>query len=63
MEITPTIFIIILLLAIWDTIWKGVALWKSGRNGQRNWFIALLLLNTLGILPILYIASFQKKRA
>ncbi|MBI2474850.1 hypothetical protein HYV69_00265 [Candidatus Uhrbacteria bacterium] len=48
-------------LAIWEAVWKGIALWKSGRNNQLKWFIAILVLNTVGILPIVYIKFFQKK--
>jgi methionyl-tRNA synthetase len=49
-------------LIIWEAIWKGIALWKSGRNNQLKWFIAVLILNTVGILPIIYLKFFQKKR-
>ncbi|KKS69235.1 hypothetical protein A3A14_01640 [Candidatus Daviesbacteria bacterium RIFCSPLOWO2_01_FULL_43_38] len=51
----------VLPLVVWDLVWKGVGLWKASRNNQRYWFIALLLFNTLGILPIIYIKFFQKK--
>ncbi|MGA9776697.1 MAG: DUF5652 family protein [Verrucomicrobiia bacterium] len=52
---------IILLLAIWDGVWKLIALWKSARHDQLAWFICLAIFNTVGILPILYILFFQKK--
>ncbi|MFA5854790.1 MAG: DUF5652 family protein [Candidatus Gracilibacteria bacterium] len=51
---------LIILLVIWELIWKGIALWKCGRNNQKNWFIAILLLNTVGILPIVYLKFYQK---
>ena len=54
-------FLLILLLALWTIPWKGVALWKSARNGSRVWFILLHLMNTVGILEILYIFIFSKK--
>lgn len=53
---------VIITLSIWELVWKGIALWKCGRHKQLAWFIAILLLNTLGILPILYLLFFQKKR-
>jgi len=34
---------------------KGVALWMSARRGHMGWFIAMLVLNTLAILEIIYI--------
>ena len=50
----------VVVLAIWDGVWKLIALWKSARNGQLAWFICLAIFNTAGILPILYILRFQK---
>lgn len=50
------------LLAIWSLIWQGMALWKSARNGDRYWFLALLLVHTAGILDILYLFVFAKNK-
>ena len=50
----------IVVVAIWDAIWKLIALWKSARHSQLAWFICLAIFNTAGILPILYILLFQK---
>ena len=50
-------------LMLWELVWKGIALWKAGRNNQLIWFVCILLLNTLGILPIVYLIWFQKKGA
>ena len=47
---------------IWTLYWKGRSLWKAAQAGDRNWFIALLIINTLGILEILYIYIFSKKK-
>lgn len=52
--------IIALVIAIWTIIWKGIALWKAAGKKQLYWFIILLILNTLGILEILYIYVFSK---
>jgi len=49
------------IIVVWEIIWKGIALWKSARNQQKVWFVAVLILNTIGILPIVYILFFQKK--
>jgi Family of unknown function (DUF5652) len=48
------------ILLIWETVWKGIALWKAAKETQLYWFIAILILNTVGILPILYIFVFKK---
>ena len=50
----------LILLIIWEAVWKLLALWKSARKGSVVWFIALALFNTAGILPILYIFVFSK---
>ena len=51
----------IVALAIWDAVWKGIGLWKAGKNGQLGWFVAIFIFNTVGILPIVYVKFFQKK--
>ena len=45
---------------IWEGIWKLIALWKSARKGSIILFICLAIINTAGILPILYIFVFSK---
>jgi hypothetical protein len=46
---------IIILILLWTLPWKGAALWRAARRGHAGWFLTLLILNTLGILDILYI--------
>ena len=53
--------VILLILIAWETAWKGIALWKCGRNNQLAWFVIVLIFNTIGILPIVYLLFFQKK--
>lgn len=50
------------LLALWSLVWKGLALWKSARNDERYWFLALLVLNTAGLLEIAYLFFFAKSK-
>lgn len=57
------IIFVVVVLAIWDGVWKLIALWKSARHNQLAWFICLAIFNTAGILPILYLWLFQKKAA
>ncbi|MGB8370215.1 MAG: DUF5652 family protein [Limisphaerales bacterium] len=54
------IFLVIIPLAIWDGVWKLIAMWKSARHDQLAWFICLAIFSTVGILPILYLLLFQK---
>ena len=62
MNIDP-IFITIAMVvaAAWTLPWKAVALWKAARAGAKVWFVALLLINTVGLLEILYIFIFSKQ--
>lgn len=48
------------VLILWTIFWKGLALWHSAQRGATLWFIALLLLNTLGILEIIYLFFILK---
>lgn len=52
---------IIIILMIWDTVWKLIAMWKAGRNNHLAWFICLAIFNTIGVLPIVYILIHRNK--
>lgn len=51
------------LVFAWSVAWKGAALWRAARNNQLYWFVAMMLINTVGILEILYIYVFAKNRS
>jgi hypothetical protein len=53
---------ILILAAVWTIPWKGVALWKAARTRSVAWFVTLLIVNTLGILDIVYIFAFSEKK-
>lgn len=48
-------------LIFWVFFWKGFALWTAVKLNQKKWFIALLLINTFGILEIFYLFYIAKK--
>lgn len=50
-------------LVVWSLIWKGWALWRAARAGSKPWFVVLLVVNTVGILEILYVFVFSKKKS
>ena len=52
---------VIIVLALWTLPWKGVALWKAARLAHTKWFIFLLIVNTLGIVEIIYIYFVARK--
>lgn len=49
------------LIIAWSFLWKGMALWKAAGLRQRNWFIVILVLNTVGILEIIYLYFVARK--
>jgi len=51
-----------LISLIWTIPLKGFSLWFSARNGQKVWFIVLLVVNTLGLLEIVYLIFFSGLR-
>lgn len=55
-------WLVISLAVVWSMAWKGVALWRAGRNAHLVWFIVLFIFNTLGILPIIYIFAFSRRK-
>ena len=42
-------------LLTWSIAWKGLALWVAAKNTHKVWFVLLLIINTAGILEIIYI--------
>jgi hypothetical protein len=55
--------VLLIPLMIWSLFWKGWALWKAAKNDSKVWFIVLLLINTVGILDIIYIFLVAKKKS
>jgi hypothetical protein len=53
---------LILLIILWSLPWKGVALWKAVELRDKTWFVALLVLNTIGILDIFYIYKIARRK-
>lgn len=53
---------IVYLVMIWSTFWKGIALWRAAHSDQKYWFVAMLILNTIGILELVYLFRFAKNR-
>ena len=53
---------VFVILCIWESVWKFIAMWKSARNNHIAWFICIAVFNTVGILPIIYILTHRKKK-
>tara|TARA_B100000745_G_scaffold53689_1_gene31878 strand:- start:7048 stop:7275 length:228 start_codon:yes stop_codon:yes gene_type:complete len=61
--ITQNNAVALVLISLWVLPWKGWALWLSAHRREKWWFIALLVLNTLAILEIIYIFLIAKRQS
>lgn len=57
-----TALFLFIVILVWSLVWKLLALWKSARKGSLVWFIILGVVNTIGILEILYIYVFSEMK-
>ncbi len=53
---------VIVILGIWEAVWKGIALWRAGVDRNLLWFVLMFVLNTVGILEIVYIFAISRPR-
>lgn len=60
---TNNTLMIMLLVTLWSIPWKAIALWKAARRKDTLWFIILMLVNTIGLLEIMYIFIFSRNRS
>ena len=60
-EIMVWLIPLIIILSVWEIVWKIIAMWKSARNNDLFWFILIAVINTVGILPIICILIHKKK--
>ena len=54
-SMVTSFFFLIFVIVIAELILKGITLWKSARNNQPVWFLVILIFNTAGILPLIYL--------
>ena len=52
----------LLLITVWETIWTGLAMWRSAKNKHIVWFIIFLIVNILGIPEIIYLVVTRNKK-
>ncbi len=57
------IFGFLIPLVILDLILRGISLWKSAKKDQNVWFIALLVVNSMGFLPLIYLLINRGKHS
>jgi hypothetical protein len=54
--------VLICVVLAWSMVWTGIALWMAARRDQLAWFVILLVVNTGGILEIIYIFVIAPRR-
>lgn len=58
----PAILIGLLTAIVVASTLKGFPLWRAARNNSSGWFVALLLINTFGILELLYLFVWGRNK-
>jgi len=53
----------LIVIALVDLVLRGITLWRSAKASQKYWFIALLVVNSLGLLPLAYLIINRQKPA
>ncbi len=56
------VIVLIVVLGVWEAVWKAIALWRAGGDHNLAWFIVMFVLNTVGILEIIYIFAVSRPR-
>ncbi len=59
----PLLYYWLIPLIVWSITWKALALWKAARNHQLGWFLFLFIINSAGVLEILYIYYYQRNKS
>lgn len=55
-------FMVLVPILVWTAFWKGLALWHAARQGKSGWFVALVVVNSLGLLEIFFLYQNGKLR-
>jgi len=55
MMVSPRYIPLIIVLIIWTFFWKGLATWHAASRKEKAWFFLLLIINTFGILELIYL--------
>jgi len=56
----PSTLLLFVALIIWGFAWKGAALWISTKRNEKWWFAVILVVNSFGILEIIYLLFIAK---
>ncbi len=56
----PAVGLVLVILVLWGVFWKGLALWHSAQRKEPWWFAIMLVVNTVGVLEIIYLFGVAK---
>ena len=60
-ELNPGIFsILVIVLGVWEAVWTLLGLWFAARQNQKIWFLLMGILQVVGIIEIIYLATQTK---
>lgn len=54
--------VFLLIIVLWILPWKIYALWTASKKNHKIWFVVLVIVNTFGILEIIYVFGVAKKK-
>lgn len=57
------LFVNLLILSALTLPLKAWALWRAARNDQKWWFVAFMVINTLGVLELTYLFYFSNPKS
>ena len=49
------------VLVFVDLVLKGWGMWRAARMGKKIWFVTLLIVNSLGIMPVIFLLLTKKE--
>ncbi len=55
------ITVLFVIALVWTIVVKGYALWTAAKRNEKWWFVALLVINTFGILELAYLIFVARK--
>lgn len=55
LQITKPAAIVLVISLILAIILKGYSLWMASKRDEKAWFVAILILNTIGVLELIYL--------
>ncbi len=55
LQLMGSMMMVVVLFVVLELVLKGLALWRAARMNMPGWFVALLIINSAGIFPLVFI--------